>query len=150
MNKQQKTYGLLIAVLVIWGLIGYQIYIRLNPSTPELAAFTVQSTFKKQQVVETSFYEVKAEYRDPFLGGFPKKKVRKKRIVKPKEIVRFPRIIYNGVIQGNTSKSYILTINNSQELVKLGQEVQGVKLVTANTKEAIVKFKGVKKTILLQ
>ncbi len=150
MNKQQKTYGLLIAVLVIWGLIGYQIYIRLNPSTPELEAFTVQNTFKKQQVVETSFYEVKAEYRDPFLGGFPKKKVRKKRIVKPKEIVRFPRIIYNGVIQGNTSKSYILTINNSQELVKLGQEIQGVKLVMANTKEAIVKFKGVKKTILLQ
>lgn len=150
MNKQQKTYGLLIAVLVIWGLIGYQIYIRLNPSTPELEAFTVQNTFKKQQVFETSFYEVKDEYRDPFLGGFPKKKMRKKRIVKPKEIVHFPRIIYNGVIEGSTSKSYILTINNSQELVKLGQEIQGVKLVTANTKEAIVKFKGVKKAILLQ
>ena len=74
MNKQQKTYGLLIAVLVIWGLIGHQIYTRLNPSPPELKTFTAQSTFKKQQANENSFYEVKTEYRDPFLGKFPKKK----------------------------------------------------------------------------
>jgi hypothetical protein len=150
MNKQQKTYGLLIAVLVIWGVIGYRIYIRLNPSTPELEVFTVQSTFKKQRTVETSFYEVNAEYRDPFLGKFPKKKVTTKKTVKPKQTIPFPNVIYNGVIQGNTSKTYILTINGKQELVKLGQELESVKLLSANKRQAVVKFQGVKKTIVLQ
>ena len=150
MNKQQKTYGLLIAVLVIWGLIGYQIYTRLNTSTPELNAFTVhQSTFKKQQANENSFYEVKTEYRDPFLGKFPKKKETIKRVLKPKQIVTFPNVIYNGIIQGNT-KSYILTINNKQKLIKLGQELLGVKLLNANSKQVVVKFQGIKKTISLQ
>ncbi|MGY0426912.1 MAG: hypothetical protein ACWIPI_08820, partial [Polaribacter sp.] len=113
----------------------------------------VKGPFQKQQTIETSFYKVQADYRDPFLGKFPKKKRTIKRIkktVKPKTTVPFPRVIYNGIIQGNKSKAYILTINGRQEIVKLGAKFQGVKLIKANTKQAVVKFRGVQKIILLQ
>ena len=150
MNKQQKTYGLLLAVLIIWGIIGYQIYVRLNPPSPELSTTKYTKSFIRQEPMKSSFYEVKVNYRDPFLGGFPIKRVVNKRTIKPKPTTPFPTIIYNGIIEGNSTKSYILTINDSQEILKLGQESQEVKLISANTKNAVVKFQGVKKTILLQ
>lgn len=151
MNKQQKTYGLLIAVFVIWGIIGYQIYIRLNPPILELKASEVNSSFVRQQINETSFYEVQANYRDPFLGKLPeKKKVIQKSFVEPKMILPFPSVIYNGIIEGNNSKAYILTINGKQEIVIIGQEIQKIKLIKADSKQAIVKFEGIQKILLLQ
>ena len=74
MKKQHKTYLLLGAVLAIWGLIGHQIYSRLNPSIPELETYQGSSSFQKEKVTETSFYEIQKQYRDPFLGKFPTKK----------------------------------------------------------------------------
>jgi hypothetical protein len=150
MNKQQKTYGLLLAVLLIWGIIGYQIYKRLNPASPELSTTALNTDFERQQAVATSFYEVHPEYRDPFLGKYPQKKRHKavkKKIVLPKITAPFPNVMYNGVIEGNESQLYILTINGRQEIVKLGQEIQKIKLISADTKQAIVKFEGVRKTV---
>lgn len=151
MTKQQKTYGLLIAVLVIWGMIGYQIYIRLNPSVPEIEMNQIKTRFQKQKAVEQSFYELSPAYRDPFLGGFPKKKVvQKKRVVSKKSTSPFPNVQYNGIIEGNRSKSYILTVNGKQEIVKKGQVFQGVKLLRASKTEVQVKFEGELKKIARQ
>ena len=151
MNKQKKTYILLAIVLVIWGLIGYQIYKRFNPTKPKLKTIKMQSSFIRKKNVENSFYELQTTYRDPFLGKFPvKKKVVKKRIEKPKKAVRFPKIIYNGMIEGSESPSFILTVKGKQEILKKGEIIQEVKLITANSEEAIVSYQGIKKTILKQ
>ncbi|WP_405610876.1 hypothetical protein [Polaribacter sp. Asnod1-A03] len=151
MTKQQKTYGLLILVLIIWGMIGYQFYMRLNPSTPELASQDIQTRFKRKQVVEQSFYVLKEAYRDPFLGGFPKKKItRKKSIVPEKSIIPFPNVEYNGIIKGNGSKLYILTINRKQEIVKIGAFFEGVKLIKATDSTVLVRFNKETKKIVKQ
>ncbi|PQJ80289.1 hypothetical protein [Polaribacter porphyrae] len=153
MKKQQKTYILLIAVLFIWGAIGYQIYSRLNPPTPELNLTQVQSTFQKQKVVTQTHYEIKEEYRDPFLGKFPKKKKiikRKKVNPKSKVIIPFPNVVYNGLVEGNKTKSYILTVNRKQEILKKGETHQGVKLISATKNEAVVQFQKQRKTIVKQ
>ncbi len=149
MNKQQKTYLLLIAVLVIWSMIGYQIYFRLNPSTPEFETGSIQKKFQRQQAIEQSFYDLTPVYRDPFLGGFPKKKiVRKKTVVSKKSTIPFPNVQYNGMIRGNSRKSYILTVNGKQEIIKLGEVFQGVKLLRATKSEVRVKFEKETKTIV--
>lgn len=147
--KKNKTYLLFFAVLVIWSIIGFQMYRRLNPSIPALEKVEVKSTFVKEKVIATSFYEIQPIYRDPFLGKYPqkKKKVVRKKIVKPKSTIPFPNVVYNGMIKGNVSQSYVLTINGRQEIVKLGQAVQKVTLIKATMKEAVVKFEGVVKTI---
>lgn len=153
MKKQQKTYLLLFAVLIIWSIIGYQIYSRLNPSTPKLEKVQVTSTFVKEKAGVTSFYKVSETYRDPFLGKYPqkkKKKTIKKKIVKQKSTTPFPNVVYNGIIKGSTSQSYILTINGRQEIIKLGKEIQKVTLIKANAKKAVVKFQGESKTLSRQ
>ena len=144
MKKQQKTVWLLFAVVIIWGLIGYTFYKRRYPTIPESKIHVVsKSTFKKINESK-SFYKVNGEYRDPFLGKYPQKKKVVKRKIKKIE-VRFPNIIYNGMVEGNNTASYILTINGQQEIVKLGEIFQEVTLKKANSIEAIVLFQGVKK-----
>lgn len=153
MKKQQKTYALLIAVLVIWGLIGYQIYIRFTPSTPSIVTSDIQIRYKREHYVQQTNYELHTIYRDPFLGSFPKKKkvVKKKSVPKkPKPAVVFPEITYNGIIEGNGSKSYILTVNRRQEILKLNEEFLGITLLKASKSEIKVKFKNELKTIVKQ
>ena len=99
MNKQKKTYILLIAVLGIWGAIGFQIYQRMYPSVPELEELEVQNTFQKMPIVAASVYEIHEEYRDPFLGNYPKKKraVINKKPKQEKPKIPFPEVIYHGI-----------------------------------------------------
>lgn len=151
MKKQQKTVWLVTAVLIIWGLIGYTFYKRMYPTVPETKRNEISKTSFKKIQQPTSFYEVKGDYRDPFLGKYPqKKKVVKRKIIEKKIEIQFPNIIYNGMVEGNKTTSYILTITGQQEILKLGGVFQEVTLLKANSKEAIVLFQGVKKTILLE
>jgi hypothetical protein len=151
-KKQQKTYVLLIAVLGIWGAIGYQIYNRMNPSVPKTEVLQAQNTFQKIPIITTSFYEIHEIYRDPFLGHFPKKKrtVVKKKPKQEQSKIPFPEVIYNGLIQGGSATTYILTINGRQEILKKGETFQKVKLIKANKEEAVVRFLKETKTILKQ
>lgn len=152
MKKQQKTYILLIAVLGIWGTIGYQIYSRMNPDTPEIELVQAQNTFQKIPTIATSVYEVQAAYRDPFLGNYKKKErpIVKKKTKKEQSKIPFPKVIYNGIIQGGSTTTYILTINGKQEIFKKGETFQKVKLIKANKKEAVVRFLKETKIILKQ
>ncbi|WP_405567968.1 hypothetical protein [Polaribacter sp. Asnod6-C07] len=152
MKKKQKTYILLLAVLGIWGTIGYQIYNRMNPSVPELKVLLAQNSFQKIPSVTSSMYELQAEYRDPFLGSFPKKKniLVKNKTKQEQSKKTFPEVIYNGLIQGERKTSYILTINGSQEFLKKGETFQKVKLIKANKEEAVVRFLNETKIILKQ
>lgn len=152
MKKNHKTKTLLVAVLIIWGAIGYQIYSRLNPSIPELQALEIQNTFKKQEVKPPPSYDLKTIYRDPFLGTFPKRKkvVTGRKRTKPKEVIPFPEVIYNGIIEGSSSKSYILTVNRKQEILKKGETYEGVKLIRATKNKAVVQFQKQRKIIQKQ
>lgn len=148
MTKQQKTVGLLVAVLIVWGAIGYQIFMRLQPNA-DTTAIEIQRTFTPQKYTEKEFYTIKEPYRDPFLGKFPATKVIRTKKVKKLTVV-FPSIVYNGIISGNTSQSYILTINGRQELFKLKETLNEVTLLKATVEEVMISYKGNKKTILLQ
>jgi len=151
LKKQQKIVVLLAAVVIIWGLIGQMIYKSLHPSVPEYGLPEISTFSFKETNTPATFYEVEAAYRDPFLGKYPQKKKKiKRKIIKQKITIPFPNIIYNGLIEGNKTQSYILTINGQQEILKLGETFAQVKLIKANSKEAIVRFQGINKTFLLE
>ena len=147
MTKQTKTYTLLIAVLGIWGTIGYQIYQRMNPNVPQIKELKVQNTFQKIPIAETSVYKLREEYRDPFLGGYPKKKIT---VVNKTSKTPFPNVSYNGTIQIGKRNSYILTINGKQDILKKGDIFEKVKLIKADKEKAVVRFLRETKTILKQ
>lgn len=151
MKKKQKTVGLLTAVIIIWGLIGYTFYKRTRTTVAEIkTAVTPKSTFKKNN--ETiRFHHVNGAYRDPFLGTNPQKKKRGKRKTTPTEMKHsFPSIRYNGMVKNKKTASYILTINGQQEIVKLGAVFQEVTLIAANSAEVTVLYKGSKKTFVME
>ena len=147
MNKKQKTYLLLTFVIIVWSLIGYNIYSYLNP--------TVEKQEIGNQEVHTILTEplqkdtlVISSYRDPFLGRI----ITNKRKIKKQEpvVVNFPTVIYHGLVKGNNTKSYIISVQNQQEIVKVGKAFLNVKLISANAKEITVMYKGVRKIIKLQ
>lgn len=150
MNKQQKTYVLLGAVLIIWGIIGYQFFNHFSSNdTPEIETSTFTFTPKKK--TQQKGYIVKADYRDPFLGKLPsakKKKVVAKKKTTPKATIPFPNVAYNGVVEGGT-KSYILTINGNQEIMTIGQTLHKITLKKADKTSAVVVFNSEEKTIQL-
>jgi hypothetical protein len=82
------------------------------------------------------------------LGGFPtKKRIQQKTIIAKKPTIVFPSIQYNGSVKNNKGKSYILTINGKQDIVKIGQVLQGVQLIKGSKNEVSVKFKNELKKI---
>lgn len=148
MSKNQKTYLLLFAVLLVWGAIGFQFFQHYNPSVQEQVKPQAIS-FKPQKQQEAVSYNIQPDYRDPFLGKLYKKPtLKKKRIVQPKSKVVFPNITYNGSING-TKKAYIISINGSQEVFRVKQTMKGITLVKGNENEVILKYKGEKKKFLL-
>ena len=149
MTKQQKTYVLLAAVLLIWGIIGYQFINQFSSNNTEVST-TSSFNFIPKKIKQQESYTVKADYRDPFLGKLPsdkKKKIYKKKKT-PKTNIPFPSIIYSGVVEGG-SKSFILTINGVEEIMSVGQTLHKVTLKKANQSQIVVVFNSVSKTIQL-
>lgn len=150
MKKKKKTYILLIAVLGIWGAIGYQIYKRINPSTTNFSETSEITSFKKNSIDATQFYTLKEVYRDPFLGNYSKKKktTKNKKPSMPKPLVAFPNIIYNGKIEGSNSLgSFIVTINGKQEILRKGDIIKQVTLLKGNKTSITILYNGEKKII---
>ncbi len=149
MNKQQKTYILLGAVLIIWGIIGYQFLGNFSPNTAEVVK-TSSLEFIPKKITHQKGYTVLANYRDPFLGKIPavKKKSTKRKKKAPKIKTNFPNIIYNGVFEGS-SKSFLLTINREQEIMVIGQTFKKVTLKSADKIKIKVLFNSEIKTIQL-
>lgn len=147
MSKQQKTYLLLIIVVAVWGLIGYQIYNHLNPDVPSVKKVFAKKYIPKIQVKKEK-YTLKGAYRDPFLGKMVTQKTTKRRQEK-KPTMPFPSIQYNGVVQGGKNTSYIITVDNQQEILKVGKTFQKITLVYANSTKIKVRFQGVTKVIQL-
>lgn len=151
MTKQQKTYVLLAAVLLIWGIIGYQFINQFSSNNTEVST-TSSFNFIPKKIKQQESYTVKADYRDPFLGKLPtdkKKKIYKKKKV-PKTNIPFPAIIYNGVVEGGSkSKSFILSINGAEEIMTVGQTFKKVTLKKADESKVVVLFNSVSKTIQL-
>lgn len=140
---------LLSIVLIIWGIIGYQFLNKFSPNTKEIG---INSSFEfiPKKLIQQKKHTVLANYRDPFLGKLLtlKKKSTKRKKTVAKVKIAFPKIIYNGVVEGS-SKSFILTINNEQEIMTIGQVFKKVTLKKANNKSIKILFNSEIKTIQL-
>ncbi len=152
MSKQRKTYVLLIAVLVVWGIIGYQFYSRWHPKNEGEELLRVShSKFVPQPVAAETHYKIQAKYRDPFLEThYRTKKIPSKKRINREPQLPFPTVVYNGMVKGSRYTSYVLTINGKQEVFKTGQSIQDITLVKADEKGALVRFQKINKTLLLQ
>ncbi len=143
MSKNQKTYLLLAAVVIVWGAIGFQIFGYLNPTTSDVGPVISERFIPNQTIKEVS-YTIEPNYRDPFFGKIyrrPKPKPVVKRKIQ-KEPVIFPTISYDGVISNGSNKTFLISINGVQEIFKLKQTVGGIELLKGGNEEITLKYKG--------
>lgn len=148
MNKQRKTYILLVAVIIIWSIVGFQFLGYLNPDE-EIPEEVQHNKFVPKATQEKEKYRVSPHERDPFLGKYNKpKKVVKRAIKVEKEPVHFPQILYKGVITSGNKQLFIITVNGEQKVIRLNQSVNDLKVISGNAKEIKIKYKGEVKTYL--
>lgn len=151
MKNKTKTYLLLAAVLAIWGIIGFKIMSTLNPEPPEAKKQEDRITFTPKSHTAKDTFSIRPAQRDPFLGTLYAKKQESAtpRITKPKEEFLWIPITYHGTVskQDSKEKLCILSINGQQHIMKIGQEVQEVKLVKASNADIQVSYKGQRRTV---
>lgn len=151
MKNKTKTYLLLAAVLAIWGIIGFKIMSTLNPEAPEVKKQDEMVVFTPKSHTVKDTFSIRPAQRDPFLGTLYAKKQENPapRTPKPKEAFVWISITYHGTVskQDSKEKLCILSINGQQHIMKIGQEVQEVKLVKASNTEILVNYKGQRKTV---
>ena len=151
MKNKTKTYILLVAVLAIWGIIGFKILSTLNPEAPKMVAQDDTARFSPKAIVNAETFTIQLAERDPFLGTlYAKKKINTNpKTIIPKEAFVWIPLLYHGTVskQNSEEKICVLSINGQQQIMKVGQEVNEVKLLKANNTEVLVSYKGKRKTI---
>lgn len=133
-------------------MIGYRIFSSLGSgnNTPQAKNITVN--FKPKAIKEQDTFSISSFSRDPFLGTFKVKPVKKRQAapVVKKEIT-WPAVRYSGLIGSVDSKQqiYFVFVNNVQYLMKLKDEMNGVKLLKASKKSITVSYQKQQKTIVI-
>lgn len=151
MKSKAKTYLLLIAVLSIWGIIGFKIVSTINPNVPEVKQHEDRVAFAPKASIEVDTFSIQMSERDPFLGTLLVKKQEVNKSVNSigKEPLVWMSILYHGMVskQDSKEKTCIISIDGQQQIMKIGQDMNGVKLLRATNTEILVSYKGARKTI---
>lgn len=153
MHKNTKTYLLLAAVLLIWGIIGYRVFSGNSDATEAEANFE-KSALRSLPTQEKDTFSILADYRDPFLGTFPKKTVKKtKRSTKPKKALEPEiKVQFTGLVTDKDSKQkiFFVSINGQQHLMGVKDEIQNVRLLSGTSTSISIWANGKTRTIDLQ
>tara|TARA_R110002096_G_scaffold421590_1_gene627444 strand:+ start:3559 stop:4017 length:459 start_codon:yes stop_codon:yes gene_type:complete len=149
LKNKTKTYLLIILVLAIWGAIGYQIVSAVNPETSKIVKQDFAISFNPKIETEVDTFSIQMANKDPFLGTLLVKQKPIKRVASKSKNIVWMLITYHGNISNQNSKAtvYIISIEGSQYLMKIGQRIKDVKLVRGNSKYIKLSYKGVIKTI---
>jgi hypothetical protein len=157
MKNKKNIYLLVPAVLLIWGLIGYKIIKAANPTDQQDAQENALVEFVPDKIKEVEKFAINANYRDPFLGKLFTKKTPKRTTKsvkkKPKQVVEFPEIAYNGMVapkETDRPTLFLITIHNKQQFLSIGKQIEDVKLLKGNNKEITISYKNIKKIVAIQ
>jgi len=157
---KKKTSILLISpiVILVWGFVFYKLFVSFF-TTPNYAKPEARQSVSIDEIKKDTF-EIVADYRDPFLGKKAKHRhsnsnnkvsnvTKQLTKVEKKTEQPWPSITYKGMIKNNNSdrRVGIATINGKEYLVKKGDEIQGVKLLSIGKVELKVSFQKEKKII---
>ena len=154
MKKNTKTYLLITAVLAIWGAIGYQIFNGINSNAPEAIHENIDVAFNPKTIIVTDTFSIKSVDRDPFLGTITGKKTRKRiksTNTKVKDTTSMA-VSYQGLVKQKNSRHevFVITLDGMQHLLKKGQVVNNMKLLSGDDKEVLIRYNNIKKTIVKQ
>ena len=144
-------------IALVWGVVFYQLYLYFF-SSPIYTQQEVKETVNIDEIKRDTF-SIVANYRDPFLGKKLKtynRKNRKNGLIKTTRVKTlksiekpWPIITYKGMIKNNNSNRRvgILKVGAKEHLVKEGDVIEGVKIITVEKQLVKVLFQKESKTI---
>jgi len=171
LSNKKTLYILLPVNLAIWDYIGYKIYAAMNDGGPDISISTSVPELSSLSAKRDSFV-IFANYRDPFLNNLPGSGSHKSLHSNPSGANQ-NKIKNNNAPQNNTQKppvntntwpeiKYIGSVTNTQASnksvalvsiagttysLKIGEEVNGIKLTGFNNDQADFKRGKEKKSV---
>ena len=156
MNKKKRTTYLLIAVILIYGAVIARFFMLSNDGDYVLPTNELVASFKPTTYDVKENFTISNDYRDPFLGALAKKNQSidpslRKSTSNTKKEVYFPVVTYLGIISdaGSSKKVLSLRINAKEYVVKEGNTVDSIRVISGNTKSLLVSYKGKRKRITI-
>lgn len=167
MKNKKITYILIPLVAIIWGFVIFKIFNYTDDGGNYNQNISNSLKFKEENAVVDTFTIV-ANYIDPFLGKFASsyrnqdieiseennsenivKKPEINKIVAPKPFLRWPQIEYGGIVYNSKTqkKLALVKINNQEQLAKIGDAFNKVKLLEIFPDSIKVQFETETKTI---
>ena len=168
MKSSHTKYLLGIALLAVWGLVGFQLYSKMGNKNQAYIPFTEKPIEQLPQQRDT--FALLANYRDPFLGkklkrtktnvspskvrstkakANPAKAVKPKPKPKPKKSIVFPKMIYKGHISLKQGREVALVNVDGKSLNLAWGERYGELTVTKIYEDSLkVSYQGEEQLIL--
>lgn len=156
MKNKAVTYGLIVVVALVWGLIFYRIFNAVGEDEGTIIGNGGSAMKEKKTVLQDSF-ELLLDYRDPFLGGrsnpstHAKKSFSTKKMAKSTlpEVVDWSTIAYLGVIRNKQMAKEIglLTINGHEVMASANQQVGVVRVLKIYPDSVRIVYNRIAKTI---
>jgi len=158
MKNKKMLYILLPLVLFVWGLIFYKVYNSINSSNQIVSEPPATTNLNDSNLYKMDTFSIFNNYRDPYLTkAVSVVKGNSHTINKPipdKSIqvhteVKWPSIIYNGVIKSKKSlkKLVLLKINGESNFMSTGTSSMGVEILDIYNDSIKVNYKGEFKVI---
>ena len=138
MRKKLLLVALVIAVLAVWGLVGFRVW---NWTRPEITqSVKTEKKIESNSVTEDS---LRLDYRDPFLESGNDKAIvpAEKVAVIPEHSVQMPPLKYKGMVKGKDGTVKAL-VENKGEVVSLakGAVLDKVRVVEIELEQIQVQF----------
>lgn len=165
MKNKKVTYLLVFMVMLVWGAVVYKYFSGSSESEDNQLVYHAPSyagsyTFDAQ--VDT--FKILADYRDPFFGDrvhkIDKKNIRYSARVKmntapqkiteeeeKKEAIVWPRLKYKGLINSSGNQVGLLSLNNRERIVMIGDSLDEVYVKRLTMDSAKVVYKGENKVL---
>lgn len=158
MKNKKVIYVLIPLVIVVWGFIGYRIFVLLKQKDTSSFQHHPEKLQPQEKEIIDTFYLI-ADYPDPFLKsntGYRTNKTSKSRNSQKKnqkkKNIRWPNIEYKGLIKNQKTEKIVINIkiNNKNMLMSEGEEMEQVMLLKIFNDSIITEFFTEKRTILKQ
>ena len=162
MKNKKLSYALLVFVVLLWGAIGYKVSKTYWGGEEYIEGAALEDFDLSTIEIQTAKYQLKTAYQDPFLKGKgsrssgnvqPVEKGKATKKVQPKPFliqpkIAWPKVEFTGCISSKTSANMkgIITINQKEYLVKEGDTVENIDVVSMHKDSIQLKFKENLKT----
>ena len=151
MKNKKTLYILFPVVTLIWGVIIYQVIGAFSDPAPEIHAVAYSKDSAVFEQKERELFSLSPIVRDPFLNKRYVEKVIQKTEISTvqKRTVTWPSIQYKGMVSGASGSVFVISINGQDQLLKKGEAIQDVKLLSGSSDSVILRYKNQRKTYTL-